>query len=638
MTSFQGLISDIQDQLSASGFAVDVRNDPTNNGRLQFFSTDNGVASTVTVNNFVAGTADTTLTDLSSLLGVTDGASSAVPGAGAVATIGSLTAASFDLTIANGSGAGGNRSVTVTLDQNVSNGDLDSLVSVINAQLAAIASPGIDVRAQEDPQNAGQLQFYATVAGERSTVTVDNFLVSGIAGSDQTQTADLISALGGLTDGASEANGSNTGASFQVRLSGGANGTANQTQTITLDDNIQTLQDLITDIRDDLTNSGIGLDVREDPTQPGQGILQFFSTVPGEGSTIEIDPSIALTLGNDVVQLNVENVLGRISMGSSNALPDPSGSTGVTGSVGNLSAASFDITLSGASTNNGGPITINLDNNITNLDDLIDDIQDELRLANNIGVDVREDPDNAGRLQFFATVAGEEAVITVNNLNSANPGISSANLSGILNIATGVTVLGVSAVDNGYPVQTVDIINSSEDPAVTTTLTTIAGESAAAVAARFNAVSGVSANASTTARLTAADYVNNSGTLQVSINGVPFNSTSLANLADDVSSSPSLRGVSASVDATTGDLVVTAGLGNDLVFSIDSTDTTDSISVVGPNGQPTSLDLVGGDIAAAIGGTVNFILNENVTLQNDLLAGNGPVSYTHLTLPTIYSV
>ncbi len=616
ISTFQGLLTDIQDQLTASGIGVDVRSDPANSGRLQFFSTDNGVATSITVDNFVAGASDTGTNDIQNLLGVTDGATNVVPGAGASGAVGSLTAATFDLTIANGSGVGGNRTVTVNLDQNIANGDLDTLVSVINAQLAAIAAPGIDVRAQEDPNNAGLLQFFATVAGEASTVTVDNFQVSGVAGDQVTNAADIVSLLGGITDGATAANGANTSASFEVRLSGGADGAANQTQVITLDNNIQTLQDLITDIRDDLANTGIGMDVREDPARPGQGILQFYSTVSGEGSLIEIDPRVALTLGNSVTQTNVENALGRIQMGASNANPDPSGFTGATGEVGNLSSATFDITLSGATSNNGGPVTITLDSDIQTLDDLISDIQDELRLAN-LGVDVREDPDNAGQLQFFATVAGEPATITVNNLNTSNPGVTADNLSRVLNLATGITELGIAAVDNGYPSQSVDVVNSG-DPAnpVTTTVTTLPGESAAQIAARFNDVAGVSASASTSARLPDADYLNTNGNLAITVNGVRFTSPSLAVLATDLNATNSLQGVSAEIDAATGDLLLTAALGNDLVIAIDSPDTADSISVQGPLGQPATLDLLGGDAAASVGGTVDFILDENVTLAN----------------------
>ncbi|MFT6435200.1 MAG: flagellar hook protein FlgE [Candidatus Azotimanducaceae bacterium] len=613
VTTFQGLVADIQDQLSVSGIAVDVRQDPSNSGRLQFFSTDDGVATAMTVDNFVAGTADTTSTNITDLLGITDGATNVVPGAGAVGTTGSLTAANFDVTIASGSGAGGNRTVTLTLNQNIANGDLDSLVDDLNTQLAAVASPGIDVRVREDPQNAALLQFYAVVAGETSTVSVDNFQVSGVAGDEMTNTTDILGMLGGITEGDTDASGANTAASFQVRLSGGANGSANQTQTITLDSNINTLQDLITDIRDDLQNTGIGIDVREDPSNIGQ--LQFFSTVAGEASSIDVDPNIALSLGNGVTQLNVENALGRISMGASSGTPDPSGLTGVTGSVGNLTSATFDVTLSGAGANNVGPVTVTLDTNIATLDELIEDIQDELRLTN-IGIDVREDPENIGQLQFFATTAGEDSTITINNFDSSNGGVTAANLSAVLNISTGVTIPGIAAVDNGYAPQSVEVVNSRGDATVTTTVSTLEGESAAQIAARFNDVTGVSASATTTAILPAADYVNNTGALNVSVNGVNFSSASLDDLASDINSSTFLGGISAEIDTATGDLSVVSALGADLIFAVSGTDVTDSISVQGPAGNSVTLDLAGGDSAASVGGSVNFILDENVAFAN----------------------
>ncbi|MCB1645215.1 MAG: flagellar hook-basal body complex protein [Pseudomonadales bacterium] len=637
ITSFQGLLADIQDQLGAAGLAVDVRQDPTNSGRLQFYSTDDGVASLITVDNFVAGSANTTTSDIQGLLGVTDGATSAVPGTAAVGVTGSLTAATFDVTIAGGSGAGGDRTVTINLNENIANGDLDSLVDLINSQLSAVASPGIDVRAREDPQNAGLLQFYATVPGESSTIQVDNFTTSGISGDQVTTAANIVGMLGGITDGASDSSGINTSASFQIRLSGGANGAANQTQTITLDSDINTLQDLITDIRDDLQGTGIGVDVREDPQNIGQ--LQFYATVPGEGSVIEIDPNGALTLGNGATQLNVENVLGRISMGASNANPDPSGFTGTTGEVGNLSSASFDISLSGASANNGGPVTITLDSDIQTLTDLIADIRDDLRLAN-LGVDVREDPDNPGQLQFYATTAGEASTITVNNFNTANPGVSAANLADVLNISTGVTTPGVAAVSNGYESQSVEIVNASGEDTVTTTVTTLEGETAAQLAARFNDVPGVSASASTTATIPAVDYVNNTGALLVSVNGVQFSSDSLEALAEDINNSSTLGGISAEIDAATGDMTVVNALGGDLVFSVEGTNTSDSMAVQGPNGQPVTLDLVGGDTAAAVGGTVNLILDEGVTLANpnpDLTGIFGPLDADNFTEFTINS-
>jgi flagellar hook protein FlgE len=614
ITTLSALVADINDQLAGS--TVTAREDPDSVGRLQFYSEESGVASTITVGNYAAGTSNTTAADIASLLGIVDGSTSVAPGAGATANTGSLTQASFDLTIAGGSGGGAPGPITVTLDQDIATGGVAALAIAINTQLAA---SGIDVRAQEDPDNAGLLQFYATVSGEVSTVTVDNYAVSGIAGSQQTTAADVAAALSGIVDGTSDNSGNNTNASFEVRLSGGADAVANLTQTVTLDSSITTLQDLIVDIRDDLQASGIGVDVREDPANPGR--LQFYATVSGEASVIEIDPNAALAVGIGASQANVESALGGIAMSASTTTPNPT-LTGTTAALGSLTSATFDVTLDGASVNNGGPVTVTLDTDIQDLDDLINDIRDELRVAN-IGVDVREDPDNVGQLQFYATTAGEASNITINNFIATNDGVTTADLAATLNVSSGVTIPGIAAVDNAYLSQSIDVVDASGREVVTNTVTTLEGETAAQIAARFNSIPGVSASASTLATFATADYVNNSGAMTLAINGVEFTSATLADLADDINASDSLGGISAELDVDTGDLNITNALGTDLRFSISSLDTTDSLTVQGPTGASVQLDLIGGDTAAAVGGSLNLILAEGVTLASPNPAQSG---------------
>jgi flagellar hook protein FlgE len=407
--------------------------------------------------------------------------------------------------------------------------------------------------------------------------------------------------------------------SFGVSLSGGADAAGNLTQTVTLDSSITTLQDLIADIRDDLQASAIGVDVREDPANPGR--LQFYATVSGEASVIDIGPTGTLTLGTGVSQAQLESVLGGIAMTASTTNPNPTVGT-TTAALGSLTSATFDVALDGASVNNGGPVTVTLDTDIQDLDDLINDIRDDLRVAN-IGVDVREDPDNVGRLQFYATTAGEASNITINNFITTNPGVTTANLAATLNVSSGVTIPGIAAVDNAYLSQSIDIVDASGREVVTNTVTTLEGETAAQIAARFNNIPGVSASASTSATLAAADYVNNSGAMALTINSVEFTSATLADLADDINASDSLGGISAELDVDTGDLNITNALGTDLRFSISSLDTTDSLSVQGPTGASVQLDLIGGDTAAAVGGSLNLILAEGVTLASPNPAQSG---------------
>ncbi|MEM1433109.1 MAG: flagellar hook-basal body complex protein, partial [Pseudomonadota bacterium] len=562
------LLNDIRDQLDAAGIAVGVREDLQNPGRLQFYSLDDGVASTVTVDNFQTTDADVTTADIAAVLRVSDGASSAAPGAGAIGITGSLTEATFDLSISGGSGLGGNASTTVTLNGDYSDGNINTIINDINTQLNAVPGNGIDVRAEEDPNNPGRIRFAATVPGETSTITIDNFVTTGVPGDIQTQASDISGLLGGIVDGASDASGNNTNASFQVSLSGSSVASQNQTVQISLDSNVSTLQDLINDIRDDLIGTGIGIDVREDPQNLGR--LQFYALNSGEASVIRIDPNDNATLGIGVSAANVEAALGGISLGqsglggSSNQTPDPFGTGNTIGQTGNISSASFDLSVSG-STGNNGTVTINLTRDIQTLDDLISDIRDEL-LVSGLPADVREDPVNPGRLQFFSTRPGEASSISLSNLDTSNIGVSNLDLSGTLNLATGVSVPGVAAVSNGYLEQTVDVVYPD---GTSQTITIPAGNSAAQTSALLGSsnVLGVGASATTVARVTADGFDNSSGLLEITLNGVPVSGGSLSELATSLNSGvPGLGTVSAAIDVN-GDLVVTDAVGNDLVFA-----------------------------------------------------------------------
>lgn len=389
---------------------------------------------------------------------------------------------------------------------------------------------------------------------------------------------------------------------FEVTLAGSSVPSENQTVVITLDSSISTLQDLINEIRDDLAGTGVGLDVRENPSSAGR--LQFFALNAGEPSTVTVANAAP---GGGVVTGNIEAVLGGIGMGSTNGSPVG----GATGSTGTVTEADFDVTLSG-STGNNGTATVRLRNNITDVNSLISDIRDDL-LASGVGVDVREDPANAGRLQFFATVAGEASTITIGNFDVSNVGVTQADLVAVLNLATGVTVPGISAASNGYAAQSVDVVGAD---GTVQTVTTAAGATAAQIAAQFSStqVPGVSASARTTATVSAAGFNNTSGTMSVTINGINVVGSSLGALASSINSGlPGLGTVSASID-TNGDLVIDDAVGNDLVFGI-SGDVTDSLDVLGTQGGAVTLDTSGASVIA-VGGTVNFTLDEEVTLAN----------------------
>lgn len=406
---------------------------------------------------------------------------------------------------------------------------------------------------------------------------------------------------------------------FEISLSGSSVPSENTTVTVTLDSNIANLQDLINDIEDDLAGTGIGIGVREDPTALAR--LQFVALNSGEASTITIDPSDNSTLGAGVTQADLEAALGGVALGqggsagASNTNPDPYGGTPTVGAVGNITSASFDLGLAGSSGTNG-TVTVTLDSNITSVNDLITDIRDDL-ISSSLSVDVREDPDNAGRLQFFSTVPGETSAITISNLDTSNIGVTQADLVNALNLSTGVSVPGTAAVNNGYLAQSIDV---TYPDGTVETISTTNGQNAREIAALFGGTGlpDVSASASTTATLTAADFSNVTSTLSLALNGISLAGSNLTALADSINTTPGLGTVSASVDEN-GNLVVNDQVGNDLVFSVTG-GAADTVGVLGPSGSVVSIS-PGGSPAAAVGGTVDFTLGDGIRLANANPAG-----------------
>lgn len=402
--------------------------------------------------------------------------------------------------------------------------------------------------------------------------------------------------------------------SFDISLAGSSVPGENKTVSITLDKDITSIQGLIADIRDNLAGTGIGIDVRENPAVAGR--LQFYALNSGENSVITVDPAGNASFGAGVVRANVESVLGGIALGqaggagSSNVTPTPYGGAGATGGSGNKTSASFDIVLSGSSGNNGAA-TIVLNKNITNVATLIADIRDDLQ-ASGVSVDVREDPGNAGRVQFFSTIAGEPSTISINNIDSSNNGVTDANVTQTLALATGASVAGIESAANGYLAQSVDVIYADS----TLPVSIPANADAAEIAAIFNApsVPGVSATASTTAKIVASGFQNITGTMSLKINGVAVSGNTIDQIAASLNAQiPGLVSVSAAKDAN-GDLVVNDRTGRNLVFSLTG-GPNDQFDVEGAQGLGVTVDTTGSSVGV-IGGSVTLSMDSGVTIGN----------------------
>lgn len=226
--------------------------------------------------------------------------------------------------------------------------------------------------------------------------------------------------------------------------------------------------------------------------------------------------------------------------------------------------------------------------------------------------------EESSRLVFSALQAGEPSLITLSGSASST---ADASLFGLPTAGNSVTTSdpqrGTPAVGNGYPAQSVDIIDEDGNAV---TYTSAVGAPAASVASEMNALAGVSATASTNLRIIARDPATpNSPNLQVTLNGVTMAAQPLTSLADSINAltSSTLPGVSAEIDTATGDLMIRSAVGDNIKMGIESTNTTDTLEVLGnPDSSSVTLRADEPDNAVVVGGSIDFVLSEGFTARN----------------------
>ncbi len=343
----------------------------------------------------------------------------------------------------------------------------------------------------------------------------------------------------------------------------------------------------------------------------------------------------------------------------------------------NTTPVTFDISLSGSSGNNGTvsitlstasgvPATVSNFNDLRTLASVINS-QIFAPSAPQTSIDVFATAIDLGggnyQLNFEALQEGESSTVAISNpsANANQVGLGGANPPGALEI-------GIPAVSNGYPSQSIDIINPDGDTLV---YTSTANNTAAQTASELNALTGVSATANTSATLLRTGFLNSSGNLQVTINGVTLSSSNLDDMAVEINSlaNSTLPGYSAEIDAGTN-LVISSSIGDDMVFTITSSDDADRIEVVGNLSAPSQVlevDTGGGLVTAGatdaannaiiVGGSIDVILEEGYVAENPvpgigLFSAFGldnateivinefdpldPSTYNHATSVTIY--
>jgi flagellar hook protein FlgE len=238
------------------------------------------------------------------------------------------------------------------------------------------------------------------------------------------------------------------------------------------------------------------------------------------------------------------------------------------------------------------------------------------------------------------------------NLNSAEPVLTQ---SGTTIDADGSEVgIVQTGFNNGYTSQTIDVTFANGS---TSQVVTSANSTAGAIAAQFGLFDGVVATASSTASILAGSYNNASSSMNVSLNGINFQPTGanttaqLADLGTKINSS-SLVGVTAVIDGG-GNLQIIQDQGADLVFGFAGT-AADSFEVEGVDPVPTSLVLNTTQTQATVGGSINIVMDEGVSISNggattpviatfvgQPFINNGfsptePGSYNHATSTSIY--
>lgn len=225
------------------------------------------------------------------------------------------------------------------------------------------------------------------------------------------------------------------------------------------------------------------------------------------------------------------------------------------------------------------------------------------------------------RLEFSSLQEGENSQIRILS-GSANAG----ELQLPVGPATATSNPGIAAVGNGYPQQSIDIVDPKGN---VVTYTAAANASAATIGSELNALAGVTATATTTMRFVADSYNNPNGTLEVTLNGVTLSAMTLEGLGQTINgyTSSTLPGISAEIDEITGDLVVTSSVGDDLRVGIGGED-GDRIAILGNPSAPAEILEVDTDgnltpnanpadgNAVVVGGTLDIVLAEGYSATN----------------------
>lgn len=485
--------------------------------------------------------------------------------------------------------------------------DLRTMAGVINSQLFSpsvnTSQDPIDVVAVAVDDGGGDfhMEFQALVPGEASQVLATNGNDESQAVSAQAATSFSTISAASPVDFSSIDPPAPAVAAATTTLTAGniavAAGAGASTMTLNVNGTSATIDleaaavatgggdvnALVTEINTAIGLSGLAGQVQavNNSAPATAGTIRFETVADGANQTLEVS---AIT-GNDF--LGLATPLGQINSGSN--------------------GATFDISINGAS-----PQTVTLGNignptPITSLAALETAIDTVLDTAVGAGLVNAQIDATTGRVYFQSVNDGADNTIQVTSVDgtdilglqgaSGSPNlVNSLYRGGDASTVIGIPVGGGSisdssgqaAVNNAYPTQSIDVVDPDGN---SITYTSAVGNSAAQTASEMNALAGVSATATTMARLSAYGNANGNGVL--TLNNVGLTGDTLSELETQINalSTSTLPGVTAVYDAATDTLDITSAVGDDLTFEFSSTDDGDNITLQGdPATVPTTLE------------------------------------------------
>ncbi|MFT6326468.1 MAG: flagellar hook protein FlgE [Crocinitomicaceae bacterium] len=522
----------------------------------------------------------------------------------------------FDLEVTDVNGI--TFSDTITLDATMTAVDLQNVTAAeiqteIAAQVAASATLPGQVGIGGPP-----LTFTGSTASNGDTIILipgvsTNFSLSNVGFATTSRTAT----------GTPDIDANNQ---FNLQVTGPTAGDNSTAYNITIpDSNYATLDDLAAAIQTeiDLRTGANGLANRVSVDAVG-GQLVFTNEEVGVGYGISLTGSTALAAPADSTALtalqfdNPSVFLGTDTIDKSN---------------------SFRLTLTVPAPDvdaRSGTTTISLDEEFRSVQQLAASINRQISSldsdayigirAEALEIEPRVVPPEY-KLQFVAVEDGEASTITVSDFQATGADISADELYGIMQINeddTGLLTQGIEGVSNEYPAQAVTLTDPDGNQV---TIETEEDAEANEIASIFNRQAGITASATTTATIPLTGYNNPGNNLTMFLNGQILESTSLVDIAAEINafSSTTLPGFSAEINSTTGDLTLNNSIGRDIKVQISSPTSTDSLVITGSeNAGPVVLGgTITADVAAVIGGSIDFVLNEGYVLTNPVPAISG---------------